>query len=154
MHEFHGTATAEVAASADAVFDLITDVDRLPEWNRAIERVVETPEALAPGVEWLVVMHPPHIGTWQSRSTVEEIDPATRTFAYRTVNANGNPSYVEWRWEVAPTGGASQVSVTWDVYLKTLDRRLLAGPLRRRGLRREVAASLPAIELACQQHQG
>jgi uncharacterized protein YndB with AHSA1/START domain len=150
MQEFHGSAGARVDAPAEAVFDLITDVARLPEWNDAIESVAEQPEtALAPGVDWLVVMHPPRMGRWKSRSTVEEIDTGTRTFAYRTVNADGNPSYAQWRWEVAPAGDASQVTVTWDVYLKTLDRRLLAGPLRRRGLRREVAASLPALAEHC-----
>jgi hypothetical protein len=37
------------------------------------------------------------------------------------------------------------VAVRWDVYLKTLDRRLLAGPIRKRQLRNEVAASLGAL---------
>ena len=151
MQEFHGSATARVDASPDAVFELITDLDRLPEWNDAIESVVEKPAALTTGAEWLVVMHPPHLPSWKSRSTVEELDQATRTFAYRTVNADGNPSYARWRWEVAPMDATSQVSVTWDVYLKTLDRRLLAGPLRRRGLRREVAASLPAMAPFCRE---
>jgi hypothetical protein len=33
----------------------------------------------------------------------------------------------------------------WDCYLKTLDRRILAGPLRKRQLAREVENSLGAI---------
>jgi hypothetical protein len=152
MHEFHGSATAQVDATVDAVYDLITDVDRLPEWNRAIERIDERPDdALAVGDEWLVRMHPPHLPAWGSRSTVEEIDPAAHTFAYRTVNADGNPSFAQWRWHVEPADGATTVTVTWDVHLETLDRRWFAGPLRRRGLRHEVAASLPAIERACRQ---
>jgi hypothetical protein len=35
--------------------------------------------------------------------------------------------------------------VRWDVFLETLDRRLLAGHIRRRQLRREVAESLSAL---------
>jgi uncharacterized protein YndB with AHSA1/START domain len=150
MREFHGSARARVDATADEVFELITDVDRLPEWNRAIERIAEAPaRALTEGDEWQVVMHPPHLPSWGSRSTVVEIDPGTRTFAYRTVNADGNPSYAQWRWEVEPEGGSSRVTVSWDVYLKTVDRRWLGGPIRRRGLRHEVAASLPALAAAC-----
>jgi hypothetical protein len=34
------------------------------------------------------------------------------------------------------------------VYLKTLDRKLLAGPIRQRQLRKEVAASLLALDKA------
>jgi hypothetical protein len=37
------------------------------------------------------------------------------------------------------------VSVHRDVYLATLDRRLFAGPIRRRQLRKEVAASLAML---------
>jgi hypothetical protein len=36
------------------VFDLITDFDRLPEWNRAVKRILDRPAALAPGAEWVV----------------------------------------------------------------------------------------------------
>ena len=49
-----------------------------------------------------------------------------------------NPDHV-------PTHGIA-VTVTWDVYLKTLDRKLLAGPIRQRQLRKEVAASLAALD--------
>jgi len=34
------------------------------------------------------------------------------------------------------------VTVTWDVFLETLDGKLLAGPIRKRQLRKEVSASL------------
>jgi hypothetical protein len=86
--------------------------------------------------------------TWKSRSRVEEIDREAHRFTYRTWNADGNPSYADWRWEVDPIDSTSQVTVSWDVYLKTLDRKLLAGPIRQRQLRREVAASLTALDQA------
>ena len=132
-------------AAPDATFRLITDIDRLPEWNRAIERVVEPAPDLTPGTEWLV-MHPSRGMTWQSRSRVEEIDKDVRRFRYRTWNADGNPSYADWKWEVVPLDSMAQVSVSWDVYLKTLDRKLLAGPIRRGQLRKEVAESLRALD--------
>jgi hypothetical protein len=83
--------------------------------------------------------------TWQSRSRVGDIDSYARRFTYRTRNADGNPSYADWKWEVVGLDSISQVTVSWDLYLKTLDRRLLAGPIRKRQLRKEVAESLSAL---------
>jgi len=145
VHEIHGTATNRVAAAPDAVFRLITDVDRLPEWNRAIERVVEPASELAPAAEWVVKMHPGRGMSWLSRSRIDEIDTDRLCFRYRTWNADGNPSYSDWNWEVVADDSGAKVTVTWDVYLKTLDRKLLAGPIRQRQLRKEVAASLVAL---------
>jgi uncharacterized protein YndB with AHSA1/START domain len=146
MQEIHGNAVGSVNAGPDATFRLITDIDRLPEWNRAIERVVQPAPDLTPGTEWVVKMHPGRGMTWQSRSRVEEIDKDVRRFRYRTWNADGNPSYADWKWEVVPLDSMAQVSVSWDVYLKTLDRKLLAGPIRKRQLRKEVAESLLSLE--------
>jgi uncharacterized protein YndB with AHSA1/START domain len=148
MQEIHGTANGCVEAAAESVFRLITDIDRLPEWNDAIESVIEQPPQLTPGAEWVVKMHPNRAMSWKSRSSVQEIDRAALRFAYRTVNEDGNPSYTLWKWEIMPLDSGASVTVTWDVYLKTLDRRLLAGPIRKRQLRKEVAASLVAMEQA------
>jgi Polyketide cyclase / dehydrase and lipid transport len=147
MQEIHGTATGRVNGAPDATFRLITETGRLPEWNRAIERVVDPAPDLIPGTEWMVKMHPSRGMTWQSRSRVEEIDKDARRFRYRTWNADGNPSYADWKWEVVPLDSIAQVNVSWDVYLKTLDRKWLAGPIRQRQLRKEVAESLRALEL-------
>ncbi len=146
MQEIHGNASGRVGAAPDSVFRLITDIDRLPEWNRAIEGVVERPTQLAKDAEWVVKMHPSRIMVWKSRSHVEELDPDTLRFAYRTTNEDGNPSYTQWKWEITPVDGASNVTVSWDVYLKTADRRLVAGPIRQRQLRKEVAQSLLALQ--------
>jgi Polyketide cyclase / dehydrase and lipid transport len=145
MHEIHGSATEHMAATAADVFTFITDIDRLPEWNAAIQDVIEKPVELQPGADWLVTMHPNAVMTWKSRSTVDAIDREACRFSYRTVNADGNPSYTLWTWDVAPGESGTTVSVKWDVYLKTWDRRLLGGPIRSRQLRKEVAASLSSI---------
>ena len=145
MKEFHGRASTRVDTTPQAVFDLITDVDRLPEWNAAIEAVVERPSTLAKGVEWTVKMHPPRVPSWKSVSRVEEFDRDKYRFAYETRNADGNPSYVKWAWEIAGADTGIEIAVTWDCYLETFDRRVLAGPLRKSQLAREVPNSLAAI---------
>jgi len=145
MDEIHGRASLQVGATPQAVFDLITDVGRLPEWNIAIERVLERPPELAEGVEWTIKMHPPRTPPWTSISRVEELDRHRLRFAYETRNGDGNPSYTKWAWQVTGTGGGAEVTVTWDVYLKTPSRQYFGGPLRKRQLAREVPNSLTAM---------
>ena len=91
MREIHDSACAQLEADAEAVFDLITNIDRLPEWNTAIEKVLAAPHNLAPGAEWTVQMHPARPMRWRSVSTVNTIDKDQLIFSYRTVNADGNP---------------------------------------------------------------
>jgi hypothetical protein len=50
---------------------------------------------------------------------------------------------INFRPATAPTGRVSE-----DVYLKTLDRELLTGPIRQRQLRKEAAESLQALDQA------
>ena len=90
-------------------------------------------------------MHPPHVPPWGSVSGVEELDRERLRFAYETRNTDGNPSYTKWAWVMVGGGDGTEITVTWDVYLKTFDRRVLAGPLRKRQLRNEVAASLATL---------
>jgi uncharacterized protein YndB with AHSA1/START domain len=148
MDEIHGQASVRVDATPEAVFDFITDVGRLPEWNAAIEAVTQQPAALAEGVEWTVRMHPPRLPSWGSISRVQVFDRSRCRFAYQTRNADGNPSYARWAWEITDSGGGADVAVTWDVYLKTFDRRFLAGPMRKRQLAREVPRSLTTLASA------
>ena len=146
MREFHGTATAFVDATPESVFDFITDISRLPEWNRAIERVVEAPAAVTYGSEWVVFVHPPGLPGWNSRSRVEVVDRGALRFVHRSCSDDGNPSYVRWSWQVVAVDGGAQVTVLWEVHPLTFWRRVLLGPfVRRPQLNKEVPASLDAI---------
>ena len=53
-----------------------------------------------------------------------------------------------WCGRLWDADDGAEVTVTWDCYLKTRDRRFLAGPLRKRQLAREVPASLAALASA------
>ncbi len=142
--------TSTVAAPPDAVFDLITDLDRLPEWNANMTTVVERPPALTPGTEWVVEFRA--MGqTWRSRSRLESFEPKRRGFTYRSGTDDGNPSYALWRWEVTEGGhpGESRVTVGWDLHPATFWRKVLLGPVRHRQLRRtEVPGSIAALSKA------
>ena len=69
-----GIASGMVSSPANEAFGLLTDIDRLPAWNKIIVKVVEHPETLNPGTEWVVQLKAMG-SSWQSRSTIEEHDP-------------------------------------------------------------------------------
>src|SRR3954467_9749004 len=121
--EFHERVTMSVPVPPGPLFELLVDVDRLPEWNRQIEAVVETPPVLQPGADWVVRMHV--MGArWDSRSTVEDLDRSAMRFVHRTRTDDGNPSFGMWTWQVRPDGDGSAVTVKWDLHPKTFLRRM------------------------------
>jgi hypothetical protein len=134
---------------AEQLFAVVTDVDRLPEWNSIIRDVVERPSVLARDAEWVVELSAMG-NTWRSRSRVLEHDVAALRFAYRSRTDDGNPSYGDWCWQVVGDQGGSRVTVTWDLHPQTFWRRVLLAPVRNRQLKREVRASLRALERAAQ----
>jgi uncharacterized protein YndB with AHSA1/START domain len=139
------TETRFVPAAPDAVFRLITTPSLLPEWNDAIVRVVDAPERLSPGAEWVVQLSA--LGqSWPSRSTVVEIDPDRRRFAYRSQTDDGNPSYANWSWHVADATNGCDVTVSAALHPATFWRRVLLAKVRAWQLRRrEIPASLNAL---------
>ena len=145
-----GSATGHVAAPADVVFGMVTDLDRLPTWNRRITRVVDAPPKLVAGAEWVVEIR--LMGkTFNSRSKVLRIDERARRFVHRSKPDDDNPSSTVWTWEVAPEGDGSRVTVTWDLQPRTTSRRLFAAPLRAVQIpRRDIPASLAGLAAACE----
>jgi uncharacterized protein YndB with AHSA1/START domain len=139
------TATRFVAAAPDVVFGLITAPDRLPEWNGAIVRVVDAPQQLSVGAEWVVQLSA--LGqSWPSRSMVLDLDPETRRFAYRSQTDDGNPSYADWSWHVAEASAGCEVTVSVALHPVTFWRRVLLAKVRAWQLRRqEIPASLRAL---------
>jgi len=138
-------ASQFVAAPADDAFALITTPDRLPEWNSAIVRVVDAPDKLSPHAEWVVQLSA--LGqSWPSRSTVVDIDPHARHFAYRSQTDDGNPSYADWAWSIAEAPGGCEVTVSCALHPATFWRRVLLSRIRSWQLRRrELPASLQAL---------
>jgi uncharacterized protein YndB with AHSA1/START domain len=138
-------ASQFVAAPADDVFALITTPERLPDWNGAIVRVVDAPDQLCRGAEWVVQLSA--LGqSWPSRSTVVYIDPQARRFAYRSQTDDGNPSYADWSWSIAEAPGGCEVTVSCALHPATFWRLVLLSRIRSWQLRRrELPASLHAL---------
>ncbi|MEX2255877.1 MAG: SRPBCC family protein [Acidimicrobiia bacterium] len=136
--------SAHVNAPPATVLMQISDIARLPEWNRAITEVLESPAPLVSGAVWKVRLHA--LGqTWVSTSTLTELDEASGRLRYRSQTDDGNPSYADWDWSVASDGDGSQVTVTVTLHPITFWRKHVLAKLRRPALRREVRASLSAL---------
>jgi hypothetical protein len=139
------SVSAPVAATPAAVFGLVTDIPSLPRWNAAITEVVEVPAHLEVGSRWKVKLHA--LGqSWVSKSQVSAIDPATGRFAYRSQSDDGNPSYADWEWRISGEGDASVVALTVDLNPITFWRKHLLVKIRGPVLRKEMLASLTALD--------
>ncbi len=140
------TTTRRFEVPALVVFDTLTDIDRLPEWNDAIVAVRERPRVLEQGAQWVVGFRA--MGqSWDSRSTLVAHDRVTGRFAYRSQTDDGNPSWVDWDWTVVDdTDGGCRVSASFDLHPATFWRRALLARIRSRQLvRKELPNSLEAL---------
>ncbi len=152
MPDIHGSVTETVAAPPEAMFEQLTDIDQLPEWNEIIQRVVERPTVLERDAEWVVRLRK-FGSSWNSRSRVEEHDQGRLRFAYRSQTDDGNPSYAAWTWQIEDDPAGSRVTVDWEIHPRTFWRRVLFARLRGRDLRKEVPASIHAAAAAAIQRE-
>jgi len=148
------SASRIVDAPPDDLFTRLTDISELPDWNRAITGVVERPDHLDVGAQWIVEMHA--LGrTWNSRSVVETLDPIGRCFAHRSVTDDNNPSYALWTWVVADHPDGALVTVAVELHPITFWRRRLFVHIRSRQLAdTELVESLAALGAAVKRSTG
>jgi polyketide cyclase/dehydrase/lipid transport protein len=147
MTTFQASVIETVAVRPDELFELITDIARLPEWNEHIHHVVEKPAELVDGSQWVVQMRA-NGARWKSRSELEDLDAAGRQFAYVSRTDDDNPSRAHWRWQLTAAGTGTEVTVGWDLQPKTFFRKHVAAPIRNRQLQNEVRASIGAAAAA------
>jgi hypothetical protein len=140
----HESASAHIEATPAAVFERVTEVARLPEWNEAITEVLREPTQLVPGSVWKVRLHA--LGqAWVSRSTLVELDTLNYRFRHRSQTDDSNPSYADWEWLVKPDGTGARLYVTVSIHPKTFWRKALLVHLRRQSLRKEMRRSLATL---------
>jgi uncharacterized protein YndB with AHSA1/START domain len=143
--EYTLQASTLVPAEPAEVFDLITDIERLPDWNLEIPEVVTAPTVLEVGSEWVVRIHAMKTH-WNSRARAVEVDRAAGRFAYRSQSDDGNPSYADWRWQLTPApSGGTHLAVEVDIRPRTFLRRWVFSRIRRSGLQKAINESLLAL---------
>ena len=141
-YTLHASTVVDVPPAR--VFERITDIDRLPDWNAEIPRVIERPAVLDVGAEWVVRIRAMKT-QWNSRSRVTQLDADGGRFAYRSQSDDGNPSHADWRWQVSPEATGTRVDVEVDIRPRTFWRRHLLSNLRRSGLHKAMRRSLHAL---------
>lgn len=111
MPEHDVAATARIAAPADALYTLVSDVTRMGDWS---------PENL--GGRWIGGATAPSVGArfrgsnrrgwrrWSTTCTVVAADP-DRRFAFE-VDVAGIPAS-RWTYEFRPDGDATVVTESW-----------------------------------------
>ena len=107
-----GEASGYVQASADEVFAVVIDLKGLPQWNERMTGVVELPNRLEPGAEWVVSLRLMGM-RFNSRSTVLELDRGRRRFMHRSRREH-SPSSTVWTWTVRPEGTGAVVTLAWE----------------------------------------
>ena len=154
MARLTGNVIERLSVPSDDVFAILTDAHRLPDWNEKIHHVVDAPtRAPRRGDEWLVEVRA--MGSrWNSRSRIEEVDPLAKRFSLRSQTDDGNPSFARWTWQITPTEGGSEVTVSWEVNPKTFWRTILLSRIRHRQLKQEVRESLRAAERVLRSREG
>jgi hypothetical protein len=140
------TVRDHVDVDPDQFFALLTNVERLPEWNEHIHHVVTGGAEITPGSEWVVEMRA--MGSkWSSRSRALEVDPVRRHFVHTSRTDDGNPSIATWTWDVhGSAASGSDVVVSYELEPKTFWRRMLLARVRQRQLPAELRASLRTAE--------
>lgn len=145
-------ATTVVDAPSALVFERITDIDRLPDWNAEVIDVVERPATMHPGAEWVVEIRAMK-KHWNSRSRLTELDADGGRFAYRSQTDDGNPSYADWRWQLSPVAGGTRVDVEVDIRPRTFWRIHLFSKVRRPSLAKAMQHSLRALQDVTQREE-
>ena len=74
-----------------------------------------------------------------------DLDADRGRFSYRSQTDDGNPSYADWHWVVAPDGSGARVQVTVGAHPRSFWRKVLFSRIRRRSLQQTMAASLRAL---------
>lgn len=127
----------EIAADRQAVWDLLTDVERWPEWQPKV-RSVELDGAFAPGAAFRWKPGPMTI-----TSTVKEVDPPIEvgwtgtTFGIQAVHV--------WRLEASGAGTSVATEESWDGWLV----RALKGPMAK-SLQKEIDSALENLKAAAE----
>ena len=104
-------ATRHIAAPPQAVFDVILDVDRYPEWNPFTPRMTVRTDEIAVGKEFDLDCQMTETQLLEGeREVVLALDREKLHFCMGTSRSRGRPGIKSFRWqkcEPAPAGGTS-----------------------------------------------
>lgn len=146
-------AATEVAAPPERVWEVLSDVARMPEWSRETVRMVPLkPGGLRPG-QWYLGVNRRGFVVWPTRSVVTAVEPGRR-LAWDTRSSGAH-----WFYELSPSAGGTTLVHRRPVPGRlTLASRIVA-PLLLGGseahadeLEADMARTVAAIKAAVERH--
>jgi uncharacterized protein YndB with AHSA1/START domain len=105
--------TRHVAASPDAVYDLVADVTRTPQWSPEVVRCTWLDGATGPAVgARFAARNRKRWFAWTNRPVVDVVDPG-REFAFTRTEPGGGS--IRWAYRLEPEGDGTRVRHSYRV---------------------------------------
>jgi hypothetical protein len=114
QHLEHDTVSLHVAAPAAAIYELVADVTRTPEFSPEIVECTWLDGATGPavGARFKARNKMPNRPTFSNKPVVTIAEPET-TFAFARTEPFGGT--VEWRYDFTPDGDGTLVTESYEV---------------------------------------
>lgn len=106
--------SVEIEASPDAVWALVSDVTRTPEWSPVVRRIewLDGGDRARPGARFKG--HNRFNGfRWSRECEVSEAEPG-RVFAFSTFGKQGEEQ-TRWRYAIEPEADGSRVTLAYEI---------------------------------------
>ena len=106
----HDEVRLVMAAPPEAIYELIADVTRMPEFSPEVTKCSWAGGATGPAVGARFLGRSRHeaLGEWSTTSSVVEFEPE-RVFAWAVGDDPGNPGAI-WRFRLEPASGGTELS--------------------------------------------
>lgn len=126
----------DIAAPPEAVFGIVTDLDRYPEWNRFTPRITLATRDLRVGAELDLDCQMTETSLLRDEhEVILALEPERHAFCMGTSRTRGRPGIVSQRWQVCePRAGGGTRFRNWEQFngpLAPVVYLLYAGKLRR-----------------------
>jgi hypothetical protein len=108
------TVSRHIAASPEALYALVSDVTRTPEYSPEVVRCTWMDGATGPvvGARFKAINHAGRIPDWPNKPIVTVAD-AARAFAFERTEVGGGT--IEWRYTFEPDGAGTRVTESYTV---------------------------------------
>jgi uncharacterized protein YndB with AHSA1/START domain len=154
------TVSIQIDASAERVFDLVSDIEQMIRFSPELVSCRWLDGAIGPavGARFEVVNKlPAYRQTWKNRPVVVEYDPPRQFATSRTEPLAGT---LVWRYELAGDGQKTQLTESYEVTrpITALGwffiNRVFSGGERRADMRRGMEETLQAIKITAEADPG
>jgi hypothetical protein len=108
MSDLTHSESIVVAASPEALYDLVSDVTRVGEWSPECRASWWDEDAGARVGDWFAGRNESAERTWETRSQVVVADRGNE-FAWKVFG-----SYVRWGFSFAPVQGGTELTESWE----------------------------------------